>query len=235
MARVEQIAAGNLAAILQGTASGATAALRALILSNDLRTVGQFDPANHAPNNAGTSREMIDSIIEATPGLASRGSMRGVNTPGVNLAAAELAMQRRIGSERDPVRRDQLQRDLANFRQANNLGTPNISGGPNAEFRAVLPPLVTNPKLPNAIMPELNSASMQATLAQNGWTTVGSGVSKNGSFVRMQSGSTSITFYTSTSGGGVPTALVFQNGQPTLKIRLGGSTPPAPNGKGGNP
>jgi hypothetical protein len=59
MARVEQIAAGNLAAILQGTASGATAALRALILSNDLRTVGQFDPGNHAPNSGPTNNGQV--------------------------------------------------------------------------------------------------------------------------------------------------------------------------------
>ncbi len=94
---------------------------------------------------------------------------------------------------------------------------------------------IISSRVPNAIMPELTSASMQATLAQNGWTVAGSGTSTNGAFVRMQSGSTSITFYTSTSGGGVPTAQVFQNGQPTLKIRLGGSTPPTPTGKGGNP
>jgi len=108
-----------------------------------------------ALSNEFVSREMIEAIIEATPGLASKGSGRGMGTPGVNLAAAELAMQQRILAERDPVRRELLQRDLANFRQANSLRPPNTSGGPNAEFRAVLPPLVTTPKHnPNSTSPQ---------------------------------------------------------------------------------
>ena len=118
----------------------------------------------------------------------------------------------------------------ADAARANFLKATVVAGATGVALGAII-----STRVPNAIMPELNSASIQATLSQNGWSTVGSGVSKNGSFVRMQSGSTSITFYTSTSGGGVPSAEVFQNGQPTLKIRLGGGTPPAPNGKGGNP
>lgn len=118
----------------------------------------------------------------------------------------------------------------ADAARANFLKATVVAGATGVALGAII-----SSRVPNAIMPELSSASMQATLAQNGWTVAGSGTSTNGSFVRMQSGSTSITFYTSTSGGGVPSAQVFQNGQPTLKIRLGGGTPPAPNGKGGNP
>jgi hypothetical protein len=118
----------------------------------------------------------------------------------------------------------------ADAARSNFLKATVVAGATGVALGAII-----SSRVPNAIMPELNSASMQATLAQNGWTVAGSGTSTNGSFVRMQSGSTSITFYTSTSGGGVPSAEVFQNGQATLKIRLGGSTPPAPNGKGGNP
>jgi len=54
MANVERIQAANLNAILSSTASGAAVALRALVLSNDLRTIGQFDPANHAANKTVT-------------------------------------------------------------------------------------------------------------------------------------------------------------------------------------
>jgi hypothetical protein len=72
MANVERIQAANLNAILSSTASGAAVALRALVLSNDLRTIGQFDPVNHAANRAGTS---------TAPG--SGAAVRVVEIPGV--------------------------------------------------------------------------------------------------------------------------------------------------------
>jgi RHS repeat-associated protein len=92
-------------------------------------------------------------------------------------------------------------------------------------------------KTANAMMPELDSASLQSTLASNGWTTVASGQSSNGAYVVMQNGSTTVTFYTSTSGGGVPSAEVQVNGVSTLKMRLGssGTAPevvPGPNANG---
>lgn len=99
------------------------------------------------------SREMIDSIIEASSVFASRGT-RGLNAPGVNLARVELAMMQRIGRERDPVQRARLERDLANFRQANGIRPPGVPR--DLEFRAPSSPvLVTNPKHhPNSRSPQ---------------------------------------------------------------------------------
>jgi hypothetical protein len=110
------------------------------------------------------SQEMIDSIIEASPGFASRGA-RGLSPPGVNLAAAELAMMQRINRERDPVRRALLERDLKNFLQANRIRPPISSGGPNAEFRAPGSPL---PAL--HVIPPKNAPQPPPTVVPNGFT-----------------------------------------------------------------
>jgi len=94
MANVERIQAANLSAILSSTTSGAAVALRALVLSNDLRTIGQFDPANHGLGDVPNSR--------GTASGASEGAAMGYGDPNPSYSKGGLTFTTTLTAQHVP-------------------------------------------------------------------------------------------------------------------------------------
>lgn len=89
-----------------------------------------------APNSAGLASDfLIQSVLEAgqAGALANNGSTRGLNAPRTSPLEIEMAMMRRINSERDPILRGRMQEELNAFRTNNGLNTPGVPR--DAEFR----------------------------------------------------------------------------------------------------